>query len=197
MQPVIIISGIISLFNKNTIERFADHFINIIKSILEDSNIKISDINILSKKEEDKILYEFNNTNVDYPRNKTIATLFEEQAAKTPDNVAVVFGDQKLTYKELNEKSNSLAYYLKNEIKIDRDDIVGVMVNRSLEVIVSILAVVKAGGAYIPIDPTFPKDRIDYMLKNSNSKVLLTQKNLKDKIEFENINKTIKGPTCI
>ena len=176
----------LSLFNKKTIENFANHYINIIKQIINDNSIKICDIDILSNDEREKILFGFNDTNMEYDENKTIATLFEEQSLKVPNNIALVFGDSSLTYKELNEKSNSLAYYLKNNVGIKNNDIVGVMVSRSLEVIISILAVVKAGGAYIPIDPTFPKERVTYMLNNSNAKLLLTQNKFIDKINFKN-----------
>ena len=174
------------LFDKSFIESLSEHYLNIIKTILENIDIKISDINMLSKKEKNKILYDFNNTTTDYPKDKTISTLFEEQVEKAPDNIAIVFENQKLTYKELNEKANSLAYYLRNNCKIERNDIIGIMVNRSLEMIISILAVLKAGSSYMPIDPDYPQDRIEYMLKNSNSKLLLTFKNLDDRVLFDN-----------
>ena len=134
----------------------------------------------MKTEERNKVLYDFNNTKMDYPKEKTISQLFEEQVERTPDNIAVVFEDKKLTYKELNEKSNSLAHYLRNS-EISRNDIVGIMMNRSLEMIVSILAVLKSGACYIPIDPDYPQDRITYMLDNSNSKYLLTFKNFDDK----------------
>ncbi len=174
-----------SLFNKEFIKHLSNHYINIINTILEDSTIKISDINILSKAEQSKILYEFNNTKMDYPKEKTISILFEEQVQKTPNNIAIVFENQELTYKELNEKANCLAHYLRKK-GINRNDIIGIMVNRSLEMIIAILAVLKSGGAYIPIDPEYPEDRIKYMLNNSNAKLLLTQKKLEDNIEFDN-----------
>ena len=174
-----------ALFNKQFIEDLSKHYSNILTSCLDNLNIKISNICMLSEAEKNKILYDFNNTKTDYPKDKTIAELFEEQAKKTPNNVAVVFGMQKLTYKELNEKANSLAYYLRKN-GIETNDLVGIMVNRSLEMIIGMLAVLKAGGAYIPIDPTYPKDRIEYMLKNSNSKLLLTQEHLHDITDFKN-----------
>ncbi len=174
-----------ALFNKQFIEDLSKHYSNILTSCLDNLNIKISNICMLSEAEKNKILYDFNNTKTDYPKDKTIAELFEEQANKTPNNVAVVFGMQKLTYKELNEKANSLAYYLRKN-GIETNDLVGIMVNRSLEMIIGMLAVLKAGGAYIPIDPTYPKDRIEYMLKNSNSKLLLTQEHLHDITDFKN-----------
>ncbi len=173
------------LFDKFFIENLSVHYKNIINAILNNIDIKIADIDMLSEKEKNKILYEFNNTNMEYPKDKTISQLFEEQVKKTPNNIAIVFENKKLTYKELNEKANSLAYYLRNN-GISRNDIVGIMVNRSLEMIVSILAVLKSGGCYIPIDPTYPQDRIEYMLQNSNSKYLLTFESLKDTIDFDN-----------
>ena len=174
-----------ALFNKQFIEDLSKHYSNILTSCLDNLNVKISNICMLSEAEKNKILYDFNNTKTNYPKDKTIAELFEEQANKTPNNVAVVFGMQKLTYKELNEKANSLAYYLRKN-GIETNDLVGIMVNRSLEMIIGMLAVLKAGGAYIPIDPTYPKDRIEYMLKNSNSKLLLTQEHLHDITDFKN-----------
>ncbi len=172
------------LFDKSFIENLSEHYINIIKSILENQDNKIADIDMLSNKERNKIIYEFNKTDMDYPKDKTITMLFEEQVNKTPNEIAVVFEDQKITFKELNEKANSLAYYLRNHIKIKRDDIVGIMLPRSIDVIVAMLAVVKSGGAYIPIDPTFPNNRVSYMLKNSNAKILLTNHKTNNMIDY-------------
>ena len=173
------------LFNKQFIENFAKHYKNILEIVLDNLNIKLNSICILSEKEKNKILYEFNNTKSDDPKDKTIAQLFEEQVEKTPDAIAVVFENKKLTYNELNKKVNSLANYLRKN-NIGRNDIIGIMVNRSLEMIIAILAVLKAGGTYIPIDPEYPQDRIEYMLDNSNAKLLLTFKNLENKLLFKN-----------
>jgi len=172
------------LFNKAFIENLSNHYSNILNAVLDNLTIQLSTICMLSESEKNKILYEFNNTKMDYPKDKTIAQLFEEQVEKTPDNIAVIFENQKLTYMELNEKANSLANYLRNN-GIERNNIVGIMVNRSLEMIISILAVLKSGGTYIPIDPEYPQDRIEYMLNNSNSKLLLTQKHLENTVSFE------------
>lgn len=159
--------------------------LHIINQILENNEINLKDIEIVTPDEKKKLLYTFNNTKMDYPKDKTISQLFEEQVEKTPDNIAVVFGDQQLTYRELNERANSLANYLRNN-KISRNDIVGIMVNRSLEMLVAILAVLKSGACYIPIDPEYPQDRIEYMLNNSNAKMLLTFKKLESKVTFGN-----------
>ena len=157
----------------------------IIDQVLLDNDISISNIEIVTSEEKQKILYDFNNTKMSYPKDKTITQLFEEQVKKTPDRVALVFGNKEMTYKELDEKSNSLANFLRSK-GITRNNIIGIMVNRSLEMIVSILAVLKSGATYIPIDPEYPQDRIEYMLNNSNAKFLLTFNKLNDKVSFEN-----------
>jgi len=176
---------LISKYSIDDICSIHARFLYIINQVLENNDITLNEIEIVTPDEKKKILYDFNNTSADYPRDKTITQLFEEQVEKTPDNIAVVFEDQKLTYRELNERANSLASYLRSQ-KIGRNDIVGIMVNRSLEMIISILAVLKSGACYIPIDPEYPQDRIEYMLNNSNAKLLLTFKRLENKVTFDN-----------
>lgn len=175
----------IKLFDEDFIMDLSENYINILNLIIDNIKIGISDINILSKKMEQKILYDFNNTKSDYPE-KTFSTLFEEQVEKTPNNIAVVFEDKQLTYKELNEKSNCLAYYLRNVQKIKKGNSVGIMVNRSLEMIIAILGVMKAGGVYIPIDPNYPEDRINYMLEAASASILLTNKKIENRINYKN-----------
>lgn len=176
---------LISKYSIDDICSIHARFLYIINQVLENNDITLNEIEIVTPDEKKKILYDFNNTSADYPRDKTITQLFEEQVEKTPDNIAVVFEDQKLTYRELNERANSLASYLRSQ-KIGRNDIVGIMVNRSLEMIISILAVLKSGACYIPIDPEYPQDRIEYMLNNSNAKLLLTFKRWENKVTFDN-----------
>ncbi|WP_291571169.1 non-ribosomal peptide synthetase [Clostridium sp. UBA4548] len=171
------------LFKKETIERLSSHYIRVLDSIVNNVQIKLSEIDLLSEADKNQILYEFNDTKADYPKDKTIHELFEEQVDKTPDNIAVVFEDKKLTYKELNERANSLARVLRNK-GVKADSIVGIMVERSLEMIVGIIGILKSGGAYLPIDPNYPKERIEYMLKDSGSKVLLSKSGLVEPIEF-------------
>lgn len=176
---------LISKYSIDDICSIHARFLYIINQVLENNDITLNEIEIVTPDEKKKILYDFNNTSADYPRDKTITQLFEEQVEKTPDNIAVVFENQKLTYRELNERANSLANYLRSQ-KIGRNDIVGIMVNRSSEMIISILAVLKSGACYIPIDPEYPQDRIEYMLNNSNTKLLLTFKRLENKVTFDN-----------
>ena len=163
----------IKLFNEDFIQKFATHYINILNSILENSEVKISDIDMISEKEKNQILYDFNNTAIDYPHDKTIVDLFEKQVEKTPNNIAVIFENQTLTYRELNEKANQLARYLL-ENGVTNNSIVGIILPRSLEIFVCMIAILKTGAAYLPLDPTYPKNRINYIAKDSNINLLLT-----------------------
>lgn len=165
------------LFDEDFIKRFSNHYINILNIILENTNIKLSDIDMLSGEEKNQILYEFNNTKTDYPRNKTIINLFEEQVEKSPDKIAVVFEDKKLTYKELNEKANELARFLLVN-GADTGDVVAILLDKSLEMIISILSILKIGGTFLPIDVNYPNERIDYILKDSKTNILLTTSDL-------------------
>lgn len=172
------------LFDDDFIKRFASHYINILTAILENNEIKIADIDMLSEQEKHQILYEFNDTKVDYPKDKTIVDLFEEQVEKTPDNIAVVFEDQKLTYKELNEKANQLARFLMIN-NISSKETIGIMIPRSTNTIICMLAILKLGCAYLLIDYSLPKDRITYMLENSNTNLLITNTETSS-FDFEN-----------
>ncbi|MCJ8174458.1 non-ribosomal peptide synthetase, partial [Clostridium botulinum] len=162
------------LFNKDTIKRLSIHYIKILESITNNNGIKLSEISLISEQEKNKILYEFNNTKIEYSKYKTIQQIFEIQVEKTPNNIAVVFGNDQITYKELNEKSNQLAREL-SEKGVGPNRMVGVMLNRSIDMIIGILGILKAGGAYLPIEPSYPEDRIKYMLENSKAKVLVTR----------------------
>lgn len=174
-----------SLFNDETANKILNHYINILSELIINPDRKIADIPMLDELEQNKIIYGFNNTKLEYPENKTLAQLIEEQALNTPDKIAITFEDKSLTFKELNDKSNMLAHFLRLK-GLNRNEIVGIMTERSLELIVAILGVLKSGACYIPIDPTFPKSRINYMLTNSNAKLLLITSNTKDKLDFEN-----------
>lgn len=172
------------LFKKETIERLSRHFINTIKSVLYNPYIKICDIDILSQKERRQILYEFNDTKQEHNNDKCFHILFEEQVAKTPDNVALVFEDISLTYYELNRKANCLANILR--IKgVEPNKIVGLIAERSIERIVGLLAILKSGGAYLPIDPEYPIERVKYIIEDSGIDILLTYGNQITEIPFK------------
>ncbi len=170
-----------SVFEDVEIRRMVGHFENIIVSIIKNSACSISQIDILTEEERQQILIDFNNTKTDYPKDKTISLLFEEQVERTPDNIAVVYEGNKLTYSELNDRANQLARLLRDK-GVDSDSIVAIMVEHSLEMIVGIMGILKAGGAYLPIDPEYPGDRIAYMLQDSGARIILTQAYLSKEI---------------
>jgi len=172
------------LFSKATISRMVFHYIKILEQLIEDKNQKLSDINILTEQEQRQLVYEFNNTKLDYSKNSLVHELFESQVRETPQNIALIYRGESLTYKELNEKANQLARLIRQK-GVGCEKIVGIMTRRSFEMIIGILAVLKAGGAYIPIDPEYPLDRIQYMLDDSHTEVLLTQDNLACQLNFK------------
>ena len=161
------------LFKRETIQRFIGHFETLLEGIVADIETPLAALPILTQKEQYQLLEEWNNTAADYPRGQCIHQLFEAQAARTPDAAAVVFKKQSLTYRQLNERANQLAHYLKKK-GVGAEILVGLCMTRSLEIMISLLAILKAGGAYVPADPDYPKERIAYILKDTNIKVLLT-----------------------
>ncbi|MGB7604797.1 MAG: amino acid adenylation domain-containing protein, partial [Lutisporaceae bacterium] len=172
------------LFNKQIIENMIKHLINILNSIVNNTNLRLSEVEMLSAEEKQQVLVEFNNTTAEYPKDKTLYQLFEQRAAETPDNIAVIYEEQSITYKELDAKSNQLARTLR-EKGVKPNSIVGIMVERSLEMLIGIMGILKAGGAYLPIDPEYPEDRISYILEDSKTKLLLTQGKYINKVEFD------------
>lgn len=176
-----------NLFNFAYMDKFSENYINAVQYILENIDSKISDVSILSDEERNKILYSFNNTNMQYNKNKNLASLFEEQVQKTPDYIAAVFENKTITFTELNKKANQLAWHLK-ELGLGENSIIGIMLPRSLEVLVCMLAALKSGVCYIPIDPSLPESRIEYMLENSGSNTLLTFNYVLEKFDTSKLN---------
>jgi len=165
------------LFKRETLERFIVYFKNIVRSIVENKNRRISDLEVLTEEEKRRILFDFNDTKREYPKDKNIHRLFEEQVEKTPDRIALVGTDHRvcpacLTYCELNDRSGRLAHIL-IEKGVLGDNIVGIIMERSIEMIIGIMGILKSGGAYLPIDPEYPQERIDYILKDSNAKIIV------------------------
>ena len=165
------------LFANDTIERMASHFLKLLEGIVVDPESRISDLPILLAAEQHRILVEWNHTQADYPKDSCIHGLFEAQAARTPDAVAVVFGNQRLTYRELNSRANQLAHRL-GKCGVGPEVLVGVCVERSPEMLVAVLGVLKSGGAYVPLDPAFPATRLSLILEDANVRVLVTQPKL-------------------
>ncbi|MCK4261444.1 MAG: AMP-binding protein, partial [Halanaerobiales bacterium] len=176
-----------SLFKRDTIERMTLHLRNILKAVVTNPKINLHDIKMLTEGEKEKILLEFNNTYADYPRDKTLYELFEDQVESNPDKVAVVSRtcaeEKKLTYLELNEKANRLARTLR-EKGVKADSIVSILVDRSFEMLVGIFGILKAGGAYLPIIPEYPAERIKYLLDDSQTNIVLTQSRHIEKLNF-------------
>ncbi|MEH2092716.1 MAG: amino acid adenylation domain-containing protein, partial [Nostoc sp.] len=169
------------LFDSSTIERMTGHFVTLLEAIVANPQERISQLPILTAFEQQQLLIEWNDTQVDYPQDKCIHQLFEEQVERTPDAVAVVFENQQLTYHELNCRANQLAHYLRS-LGVGADVLVGICVERSLEMVVGLLGILKAGGAYVPLDPEYPQDRLSFMLADAQVSVLLTQQHLVEKL---------------
>ncbi len=165
------------LFGAEAVVRMADHFIELMRSIVNDPDCAIDQLNLIGPDERHKILVEWNQTARDYPRDKCLHQLFEEQVRRTPEAVAVEFEGQSLTYGELNARANQLARYLRTQ-GVGPEMLVGVYTERSLEMVVSLFGILKAGGAYVPIDPEYPAERVSYMLADAVVTVLLTQSHL-------------------
>ena len=174
----------VSIYEGSDIEKLHKRIEYIISQVLNKNDIEIKDIEIVTPKEKEKLVYEFNQTDLEYDKTKPIIKYFEEQAEKEPDKIALICNNKKITYGELNEKSTKLAFKLK-EFDIKENDIVGIMINRSVEMVIGIFAILKADATYLPIDPEYPLERINYMIADSNAKVVLIDDKIK-KDDFKN-----------
>ncbi|MDI9357601.1 MAG: amino acid adenylation domain-containing protein [Phycisphaerales bacterium] len=163
-----------SLYKRKSVDRFMRTYQFILTQIVKErlSN-SLQKIKFVDEQEYKYLVYDYNKTEADYPKDKTIHQLFEEQVARTPNNIAVVFEDKQLTYQELNNKSNQLAHYLHDAYKTKADDIICLLLERSEWMIVAILGVLKSGAAYCPISPEYPEDRIHFILEDTNPKCLI------------------------
>lgn len=165
------------LFEAETIERLARHYQHLLESILANPGQKIASLPFLTQAERHQILVEWNDTKVEFPQGQCVQDWFEAQVERTPEAVAVVFENQSLTYHDLNQKSNQLAHHLQT-LGVGPDSLVGICVERSLEMVIGLYSILKAGGAYVPLDPTYPPERLAFMLEDAGVKVLLTQEKL-------------------
>ncbi|QQR01168.1 amino acid adenylation domain-containing protein [Enterocloster clostridioformis] len=163
----------IDLFEEETIRRIGKHYINLVKAIIENPKQIIRKLSMTDAEEEKRLLVDFNATEAEYPYDKTIIDLFEEQVEKTPNRIAAVYGNQELSYMELNARANRLAHKLRTDFEIQPDDFVAIMADRGLEMVVGIFAILKSGAAYVPIDPTYPEERIQFILEDCKPKAVL------------------------
>ena len=161
------------LFNGDRIERMATHYRTLLEAIVADPNQSIATLPILTEAERHKILVEWNDTAADYPKDSCIHELFEAQVERKPEAIAVQFEGEQLTYRELNTRANQLAHYLQG-LGVGPEKLVGICVQRSLEMVVGLLGILKAGGTYVPLDPSYPKERLAFIMEDSQVSVLLT-----------------------
>ncbi|WP_172844423.1 non-ribosomal peptide synthetase [Tumebacillus algifaecis] len=173
------------LFDAATIERMGLHYANLLAAVAAEPDCRIDELVFLSADERQQVLTESFHAR-EYDRNATLHSLFEQQVAQNPDATAVVYLDRSLTYRELNEQANRLAHHLLT-LGAGPDVPIGILFDRSLEIVIAILAVLKTGGAYLPLDPTYPQDRLLFMLEDAQAPVLLTQVGLKEALPSGNI----------
>src|SRR5215831_1998769 len=167
----------IDLFDDATIGRFLDHFEQLLVSIVAHPESCISELPMLTGKERHQVLVEFNSTAVDYPKNLCLQNLFEQQVERTPEAIALVADGRCVTYNDFNERANRLAHRLRR-LGVGPDDLVGVCMARSIEMLVALYGVEKAGAAYLPLEPDYPQGRLAAMIEDSKPKVMLTQARL-------------------
>ncbi|MBD2601502.1 MULTISPECIES: hybrid non-ribosomal peptide synthetase/type I polyketide synthase [Microcystis] len=165
------------LFEDETIQRWLGHFQTLLEAVINDPRQNLRELPLLSPAERQQLLVDWNDTKTDYPQDLCIHQLFEAQVERTPDAIAVVFENQHLTYTELNCRANQLAHYLQT-LGVGPEVLVGILVERSLEMIVGLLGILKAGGAYVPLDPDYPIERLQFMLEDSQVSFLITQRSL-------------------
>lgn len=168
-------------FSEEDMHRLAGYFVKMAQEVIKDPEQPLKHISFMDHTELETLIYQWNQTRADYPKERTVAQLFEEQVKRQPEKVAVEYEDRKLTYAELNNQANYLAQELRAK-GVQPDTLVGILIERSIEAVVGILAVLKAGGAYLPIDPDYPEERISFMLEDGECKILLTQSFLQSRV---------------
>lgn len=161
--------------DKPLLQHLGSSFTKILVHLQEFISSNIDEFDLLGTEDKHQLLFDFNNTAVDYPHDKTIIELFEDQVEKASSNIAVVFEGTELSYKELNEIANQLGAYLREKYNIQPDDLIGIKLERSERMIVSIFGILKSGAAYVPIDPNYPQDRIDYIESDTKSKIIIDE----------------------
>ncbi|WP_334878116.1 amino acid adenylation domain-containing protein [Nostoc sp.] len=175
------------LFDDATISRMLGHFQTLLEGIVANPEQPIAQLPLLSESELDNLLVGWNNTQLDYPQDRCIHQLFESVVEQNPDAIALVFGDEKLSYKELNIRSNKLAHYLK-KLGVKTEVLVGLCVERSFDMVIGMLGILKAGGAYVPLDPSYPSERLKFMLEDAQVSVLLTHERWLERLQNSNSN---------
>ena len=171
----------VDLFNESTISRLITHFLNLIDSIVAEPDQPVAALSLLSPSETSKLLHEWNETRSEVADDRCVHELFEEQVRLTPEAIAVSMGERSLSYAELNARANQLGHYLR-ELGVGPETLVGLCVKRSVEMIVGILGILKAGGGYVPLDPSYPLDHLAGILESGQVAVLLTEEALEERL---------------
>jgi amino acid adenylation domain-containing protein len=169
------------LYAQRTIASMIERYRVLLRAVSENPNLLLHEYRILASDEEKRLLYDFNDTRAEYPGHQCVHQLFAAQAAEHPGRTAVVCGTRELTYRELHEASRDLALYLQS-LGVGPDRLVGLCMERSVEMVVGLLAILQAGGAYVPLDPAYPEERLAYMLRDSGAAIVLTQETLRDRL---------------
>jgi amino acid adenylation domain-containing protein len=164
-----------SLFNESTMQQWVEHYKNILIQMVHESHKALKAYQVLSVNEYQQMIYDWNQTHQFFPQHKTIQQLFEEQVERTPHHIALVYKAIQWTYQALNEQANQLAHYLQATYTIKSDDLIALCLDRSDEMMIGILGVLKSGAAYVPMDPEYPEERIRFMLNDTQAKVAITQ----------------------
>ena len=172
------------LFEASTIDRLLEHLRVILEGVTADPDRRISDLALLHEHERYQVLSAWNDTQIEYPSKRCIHELFEQVVELAPDQIAVIYEGKRVTYDELNRRANQLANCL-IELGVRPDELIGILMERSVEMVVSLLAVLKAGGAYVPMDPAYPRERLAHMTENSRVKVLICQERLGNLVEVQ------------
>ena len=174
------------LFEAETIARMAGHFQTLLEGIVRDPERRLSQLPLLTEGERQQLLVSWNDTSAEYCRESCIQELFEAQVERTPEAVAVVFEESQLTYRELNRRSNQVAHHLQ-ALGVGRQSLVGICLERGVEMMIGLLGVLKAGGAYLPLDPANPRQRLAFMAEDSQASVLLTQQRLVEALPSQKV----------
>ncbi|WP_240037057.1 amino acid adenylation domain-containing protein [Paenibacillus amylolyticus] len=169
------------VFDKESIERLKGHLVHLLEQVTANPKITVCELELVTEAEKTELLERFNDTTTDFPRDKTLIRLFQEQAERIPDAAAVTFNGQEMTYRALNERVNRLARTLRSH-GITRGGLVAIMAERSIEMVVGMLAAHKAGAGYVPIDPEYPEERIRFLIEDSGAQVMLTQSRLRERL---------------
>jgi non-ribosomal peptide synthetase component F len=170
------------LFDAARIQRMLSHFQTLLEGIVADPDQRLSRLPLLTPAERQQVLLDWNDTAVAYPRERCLHELFEAQVERTPEAIALVCQDQSLTFQQLNARANQLAHYLRL-LGVGPETLVGICLERSVEMVVGVLGILKAGGAYVPLDPSYPLDRLAFMIEDSRLRLLLTQVRLRERLE--------------